>query len=114
MGPLVVKEELVNLFKFWFQETIQDGMLFRDELFRHLQSFNFVQRHRAYEIGYQLAEKGFKVVITCSGDTGITTANRDHSSQSQIRYRVWVSLREPWHHLQPEQILHLDPVSLAS
>ena len=79
-GPLVVKEELVSLFKFFFQQEIYDGMRYRQDLFRLLNTFEVARRERVYNLGHALADRGLRVVITRSRD----------------RYKLWINLRDPW------------------
>jgi hypothetical protein len=76
--PPVIDENQTFPFKFWFEDTIQDGMYYQNELFYRLHTVDIKARARLYHYACKLAQKDFVVV----------TADHDRCS-------VWVSLRSP-------------------
>lgn len=77
LAPYVVPEQRVTLFKFYMDQTIQDGMTYRNELYRLAKEFGSDDRLEAYRFGYELIGQGASPLI----------------SVSKHRYRVWISLR---------------------
>ncbi|MDX2244647.1 MAG: hypothetical protein NW224_28570 [Leptolyngbyaceae cyanobacterium bins.302] len=66
MLPLVIDEQQVFTFKFWFEAQIQTGMQFQNELFCQLVVADVDQRSRLYRKACKLAQQGVRLVITCS------------------------------------------------
>ncbi|XHX77376.1 MAG: hypothetical protein RBJ76_23500 [Stenomitos frigidus ULC029] len=79
MEPLLVNEKLVSLFKFWANGKLQNGMRCSNELFRQVRTFTFDQRQKVYSLGWALAERGIRTVITWSLQG----------------YALWVCMRSP-------------------
>lgn len=63
--PPVVVEKLVTPFKYW-DESIQNGMRYQNELYTQLQRFSTDDRLQAYAQGYEEVLAGHKVCITVS------------------------------------------------
>ena len=76
MIPSVIREDLVNLFKYW-NDGVRDGMNLSGELYAHVRSYANESRLEAYQLGCELAEKGMQVCLTCSSS----------------RYAVWINLK---------------------
>ena len=64
MLPKIVEESTVQVFKFWFCETLQDGVHFQNELYYRLKQTTPEYRTRLYQLGCQLAQRGADVVLT--------------------------------------------------
>ena len=79
MLPLIVDENKILIFKFWFEGDIQDGMAYRGELFCRLQTFALAYRPQVYQFGCRLIRQGISAALT-SGDESCS---------------LWVSLRDP-------------------
>ncbi len=77
LAPYVIPEKQVSLFKFYMDQTIQDGMAYGNDLYRLVKEFEISDRLKAYRFGYELIGQGISPLI----------------SVSKNRYRVWVSLR---------------------
>ncbi|MGK7902889.1 MAG: hypothetical protein AB4352_16060 [Hormoscilla sp.] len=77
MLPVVLSENLVNLFKFYMDGSIREGMWYDNELYGLAREFPESHRLKGYQIACELAEQGTPVVITASDD----------------RYATWISLR---------------------
>ncbi|PZV12187.1 MAG: hypothetical protein DCF22_12960 [Leptolyngbya sp.] len=77
MPPLVLDEEHVFIFKFWFADTIQNGMYYQNELFCQLVVVEVHQRSQLYQLSCKFA-RNEGLVVTCS-KTGC---------------RLWGSLRD--------------------
>ncbi|MEM0981715.1 MAG: hypothetical protein AAGH78_15760 [Cyanobacteria bacterium P01_H01_bin.58] len=63
MLPIVISEDLVSLFKYW-QGDVRAGMLYRNELYTQLRTYNSESRLDAYEDGCRLSGAGWQVCIT--------------------------------------------------
>lgn len=84
--PLVIHEQQVTLFKFWFDGTLCDGLRFRNELFRRIYQLDECYRDRVYALSYALTERNIPVIILYS--------NR--------AYTVWVNLKVNWQAVNQE------------
>lgn len=78
MLPPVVNEGDIFPFKFWFNNTVQDGMYHRNELFYRLHTVPLTSRAQLYHYACKLAQR----------DNVIVTAAPEQCS-------IWVSLRSP-------------------
>ncbi len=76
--PLVIDEQQVFTFKFWFGDQIQTGMHFQHELFCQLGTVDLQQRSQLYQQACKLTQQGTVLIITC-------TKNHCH---------LWGSLRD--------------------
>lgn len=76
MLPTVVSENLITLFAYW-DEGIQRGMLFSNELYTQVKSYDLDSRLDAYRDGCELSTADAKVCITVSASG----------------YTLWISLR---------------------
>ncbi|WP_205370370.1 MULTISPECIES: hypothetical protein [Thermoleptolyngbya] len=74
--PPVIDEGNFFPFKFWFRDSIQDGMYYRSELYYRLQTVDAQQRSRLYHFACRLAQREAVVV----------TANQRSCS-------LWINLR---------------------
>jgi len=63
--PPVIDEGSFFPFKFWFKNSIQDGMYYRSELYYRLQTVDAQQRSRLYRFACRLAQRE-AVVVTAS------------------------------------------------
>lgn len=79
MEPLLIAEGLVTQFNFWMNDQMQQGMRFRDELYRHAARFDRQHRYQAFEAASYLMLEGTEAIVT---------AGKDH-------YTIWVCLRSP-------------------
>lgn len=98
METLLISENLVSQFKFWRDGQTQTGMRFRNELFCYVSKFDSRQRHKVFELAWNLACEGAQVVITAE----------------RSQYTVWVSLRSPNPTATLEQIAQTLAVSSTS
>ncbi|UBF24791.1 hypothetical protein K9N68_24480 [Kovacikia minuta CCNUW1] len=69
MLPLVIDEEKVFIFEFWFKDTLTQGMYCHNELFSKLRTFDIRQRSQVYRLACKLAQKDAFVVLTCTATT---------------------------------------------
>jgi len=76
--PLVIDEQQVFTFKFWFGNQIHTGMHFQNELFCQLGIVELAQRSQLYQRACKLTHQGVVLVITCS----------------KTQCRIWGSLRD--------------------
>lgn len=66
--PKVVSERKVQLFKFWFNGALQDGIHFENELYYRLQDKPMSLRSRLYQLACRLSLNGADVILTISND----------------------------------------------
>ncbi|HEY9662593.1 MAG TPA: hypothetical protein V6C65_29415 [Allocoleopsis sp.] len=78
MLPPVIDEEDFFPFKFWFNNSIQDGMYYRNELYYRLHTADINQRARLYHYACKMAHYDTVVVTACDRTCSI-----------------WISLRSP-------------------
>lgn len=64
MLPPVIDEGSSFPFKFWFKNSIQDGMYYRSELYYRLQTVDVQQRARLYHFACRIAQHEAVVVTT--------------------------------------------------
>ena len=76
--PPVISEEAVCPFKFWFNQTVQHGMYFHNELFYCLETVALNQQAQLYLRACQLGRHAHVVVTVTQTDCSL-----------------WVSLRNP-------------------
>lgn len=76
--PPVILEGDFHPFKFWFKDSVQDGMNYRNELFYRLHTVELQKRAQLYHYACKLAQTD-AVVVTAS----------------EKSYSIWVSLRSP-------------------
>lgn len=76
MLPLVINENIVQLFNYW-NEGIKEGMNHKGELYAHVRSYPSDARLQAYELGCAMAQKGMQICVTCS----------------QSGYKVWMNMK---------------------
>jgi hypothetical protein len=79
MLPPVIPEQLIHLFNFYLNGSVQRGMRHNSELYGLLQELDSAQQAKAYQIACDLTEHGAQVAIT----------------KSRQRYAIWISLRSP-------------------
>lgn len=78
-SPHVIPEQQITLFKFYMDQSVQDGMTHGNELYRLAKQFSPDNRLEAYRFGCELIGQGIPTLI----------------SASKQRYIVWISLRNP-------------------
>jgi hypothetical protein len=83
MYPLVLSHDLVQSFKFWYQNEIREGMCSNQEMYRLCGAYKADDRQKAFSLAAALAEHGAQACVTCM----------------RTEYKVWVSLRTQ--HLAP-------------
>ncbi|MBD2257292.1 hypothetical protein [Pseudanabaena sp. FACHB-2040] len=77
MLPQILLESQLNLFKFWFNGRVQDGLHHRNELYYRAQTVKTDQRSRLYQTACRLAERQAGIVVSTADN---------HCS-------LWISLR---------------------
>jgi hypothetical protein len=93
--PLVINEHQGAVFKFWFEDQLNDGLRLRNGLFRRVQTFDILHRDQAYALAYALGQQSVQTVITCS----------------KTRYIVWVDLKVPF---EKREALEKKSLAIAS
>jgi hypothetical protein len=77
MYPLVLSHDLVQSFKFWYQDKIHEGMSSGSEIYRLCTAYKAEDRQKAFSLAVALAEHGAQACVTCR----------------RTEYKVWMSLR---------------------
>lgn len=77
--PLVVNEEQVFTFKFWFNGKVHLGMSYQGELYCRLESFDLQRRPQVYQLGCKLSQQNTSIVLSSASAT----------------CSLWGSLRDP-------------------
>jgi hypothetical protein len=67
--PLILDEGKVFIFKFWFNDKIQDGMSYRNELFCRLRTYDLSYRPQVYHFGCKLAQDGVQIALTSAANS---------------------------------------------
>jgi len=75
----MIPEQQITMFKFYMDQSMQDGVTSGKELYRLARQFVVSDRLEAYRYGCELLEQGIPTLI----------------SASKQRYVVWTSLRSP-------------------
>ena len=91
MLPVVLSEGVVELFKFYRDGMIREGMRYSSELYGLASQFPAANRLKGYQLACELAESGTPVVVTASEE----------------RYVIWLSLRSPAYTQQSSTSLSL-------
>jgi protein tyrosine phosphatase len=92
---IVINESLVSTFKYWLNDHIEEGMRYRNELFRRSARFKKDRRQNAFDFSWELSQKGVNVVITVS----------------DYQYTVWADLRSPAELVSSHQIFQTSLVA---
>lgn len=66
MLPKIVQEKQLQPFKFWFNDSLQDGVHFENELYYRLRQMPIAERSRLYHLGCKLTQNGADVFLTAS------------------------------------------------
>jgi len=73
--PRVVTESQVQPFKFWFNDSLQDGVHFQNELYYRLRQTPIAERSRLYHLACKLVQNGADVFLTAAADECSLWAN---------------------------------------
>lgn len=77
MPPRILAENSVRVFKFWFGNSLRDGLHHGSELYFLSQTRSIQNRTRLYRLAHSLAFRGADVLVTVS----------------QSHCRLWIGLR---------------------
>ncbi|MBM0745241.1 hypothetical protein JOY44_27600 (plasmid) [Phormidium sp. CLA17] len=78
-APRMIPEQQITLFKFYMDQSMQDGVTYGKELYQLARQFVASDRLEAYRYGCELLGQGVPTLI----------------SVSKQRYIVWTGLRRP-------------------
>jgi len=96
MLPKVLRETDVQVFKFWFNGALQEGLHYDNELFYRALVVESVKRTRLYHLGCKLSEKGGQTVITVADDkSSLWLSLRSRLALSQHGFLPIQGLPEP-------------------
>lgn len=91
---LLINEAFVIHFNFWMDGQIRSGMRFRHDLFGFVAQFAGDRRQAAFDLAWDLSQRGKQVVVTTAASS----------------YTVWYNLRT---HLAPTSLPILDESASA-
>ena len=69
MSPLIIDEEQIFPFNFWFNGTIRCGMHHNGELYCRVESFPLQKRPLVYQLGCKLARQHMAIALSSSVTT---------------------------------------------
>lgn len=75
MLPKVVLESEVQQFKFWFNNSLQDGVHFQNELYYRLKQTPVERRSYLYHLACRLSQHGADVFLTTDDEQCSLWAN---------------------------------------
>ncbi|MBD2428780.1 hypothetical protein [Phormidium sp. FACHB-1136] len=78
MLPKVLEERRIQIFKFWFGGSLQDGAHYHNELYYRALTVESAKRTRLYHLACKLSEQGGAVVVSLDND----------------QCSLWISLRD--------------------
>jgi len=73
--PKVVQEKQVQPFKFWFNDSLQDGVHFQNELYYRLRQVPLTERGQLYQLACKLGQNGADVLLTSADECCSLWAN---------------------------------------
>lgn len=77
--PLIVPEKSINLFRFFYDGRVQEGIRYNSQMYGELHKFDSSYRLQAYQLAWALTQRHVPLVL----------------SVSPTRCVVWVSLQSP-------------------
>lgn len=86
MLPLIVYEDAVRLFSFYYEGYVHQGISHEQKLYRLIHCTGIDSRLEAYEAGLRLSNQGIKILITVSDRC----------------YRVWAEIRSSFQSMHPQ------------
>ena len=92
MLPQVLREDRIRTFKFWFNDSIQDGLHFRNELFYRSRSVDLSARARLYQLATRLAEHNAYVLVTVTSDQCSLWISLRNQKQAASTFRRHLAL----------------------
>jgi hypothetical protein len=78
--PVVLNEQQISPFKFYWEQTVREGMMYAAEIYGVAYELGSGHRLHAYQLACELMAQGWSAVVTVS----------------QSRYLVWLSVRSPF------------------
>ncbi len=69
MLPSVVSENSLDPFKFWSNDSLQDGVHFHNELYYRLRQSPADSRAQLYQVACRLAQHGADILLTVSDES---------------------------------------------
>jgi hypothetical protein len=75
--PQILLESQLHLFRFWFNDSLQDGLHYQNDLYYRVRTVRADQRTRLYHLACRLAKRHAGIVVSAADD----------------RYSLWINLR---------------------
>ncbi|MEM7793273.1 MAG: hypothetical protein AAF579_02335 [Cyanobacteria bacterium P01_C01_bin.118] len=69
MVSKTIKNQQIKRFKFWLDQSLQEGIQYQHALFQRISTLDYGKRHRLYQQAQQLAQQGADILITYEGKT---------------------------------------------
>ncbi|MBE9070853.1 hypothetical protein IQ260_29900, partial [Leptolyngbya cf. ectocarpi LEGE 11479] len=78
MTSKLFKSQQVRRFKFWLDQSLQDGMRYQYSLFQRIITLDYSQRQQLYQQASQYAQAGADILITYDNKTCHLWINLKH------------------------------------
>ena len=92
MLPQVIRESQVQPFKFWFNNGLQDGIHYSDDLYYRLQGCEAAQRAQLYRLACKLSQRGADVIVTVTSEDCSLWANLRNQKVAALAFSNYVPL----------------------
>lgn len=69
MLPLVIDEQQIFIFKFWFNDKVHHGMHYQNELFCRIATSTLQMRPHIYQLSCKLTQNSIPLAISCTDQT---------------------------------------------
>jgi hypothetical protein len=90
--PQVIRESQVQPFKFWFNDGLQDGIHYGDDLYYRLQCCEAAHRAELYRLACKLSQRGADVVVTVTAMDCSLWANLRNQKVAALAFSNYMSL----------------------
>ena len=80
MTSKLFKSQQIRQFKFWLDQSLQDGMQYQHSLFQHASTWEYEQRNQLYQYARELARQGVDTLITYNASVCHLWINLKHKS----------------------------------
>ena len=92
MLPKIVHESQVQIFKFWFNDGLQDGIHYQNNLYYRLSGYEGFSRAKLCQVGAKLSQQGADVLLTLADQQCSLWANLRNQKVAAIAFSSHVKL----------------------
>lgn len=69
MASKTIKTRPITRFKFWLDQSLQEGIQYQHALFQKISTRDYSQRHQLYKQAHQFVQGGADTLVTYEGKT---------------------------------------------